>query len=139
MRIYDRASRGEKGANAVEFAIIAPVLIVLLFGIFESAYYFNRYMVMTTAARLGARRAAMLADNDSVQTEADTEVRDYLGRVDPASLANLQVTATASGDSPNRTVTVTVTRSNYQSITGLVPIPDTMRTRFTLRMEDQLD
>ena len=50
--------RKEKGASAVEFAIILPVLVVLVFGIVEFALAFNNYITITHAAREGVRKAA---------------------------------------------------------------------------------
>ena len=51
--------RSEKGASAVEFALILPILVILIFGIFEFAIAFNNYITITHAAREGARRAAV--------------------------------------------------------------------------------
>ena len=51
--------KSEKGASAVEFAIILPILVILIFGIFEFAIAFNNYITITHAAREGARRAAV--------------------------------------------------------------------------------
>ena len=50
---------GEKGASAVEFAIILPVLIMLVFGIIQFGLAFNKYIALTHAAREGARLAAV--------------------------------------------------------------------------------
>jgi len=54
-----RIIKNEKGANAVEFALILPVLIVLIFGIFQFGIAYNNYITITHAAREGARRAAV--------------------------------------------------------------------------------
>ena len=51
--------KNEKGASAVEFALILPILVVLIFGVFEFAIAFNNYITITHAAREGARRAAV--------------------------------------------------------------------------------
>ena len=51
--------KSEKGASAVEFALILPILIILIFGIFEFAIAFNNYVTITHAAREGVRRAAV--------------------------------------------------------------------------------
>ncbi len=50
---------GEKGASTVEFALVAPVLIMLLFAIFQFGLAFSRYVSLTHAAREGARLAAV--------------------------------------------------------------------------------
>jgi Flp pilus assembly protein TadG len=52
--------RGAEGANAVEFAIVLPILIVLIFGILYGGIAYNRQLAMTQSAREGARFAATL-------------------------------------------------------------------------------
>lgn len=51
--------RGEKGANLVEFAILAPFLILLLFGIIEFAWVFATNLDVKHGAREGARITAV--------------------------------------------------------------------------------
>ena len=50
----------EDGANAVEFALVLPILIVLLFGILYGGIAYNRQLALTQAAREGARFGATL-------------------------------------------------------------------------------
>jgi Flp pilus assembly protein TadG len=50
---------GEKGASAVEFAIILPILIMLVFGIIQFGVAFNSYITLTHATREGVRLAAV--------------------------------------------------------------------------------
>jgi hypothetical protein len=50
----------QEGANAVEFALVLPILIVLIFGIFYGGLVYNRQLALTQAAREGARFAATL-------------------------------------------------------------------------------
>lgn len=49
--------RSERGQTAVEFALVAPLLIVLLIGIIQVGIAFHRYVEVTDAARAAARRA----------------------------------------------------------------------------------
>ncbi len=51
--------KSEKGAAAIEFALILPVLIVLIFGMIEFGRAYNAYLAVTHAAREGARLAAV--------------------------------------------------------------------------------
>jgi Flp pilus assembly pilin Flp len=48
-----------RGAAAVEFAIVLPLLMVLLLGIFEFGRLWSVNQVVTDAAREGARRAVV--------------------------------------------------------------------------------
>lgn len=51
-------SRRERGAAAVEFALVAPVLFLLLFGIMDYGLYFADALSVRQAAGQGARLAA---------------------------------------------------------------------------------
>ena len=62
---------GEKGASAVEFAIILPVLIILVFGIFQFGLAYNDYIALTHAGREGVRLAAVGLDEDPVFFEQE--------------------------------------------------------------------
>jgi Flp pilus assembly protein TadG len=42
-----------------EFALVLPVLVVLLFGIIQFGVTFNQYLTLTDAVRAGARKAAV--------------------------------------------------------------------------------
>jgi Flp pilus assembly protein TadG len=68
MRI--RRWRDERGAAAVEFAIIAPVLILLLFGIVEYGFMFDAQLQVTGAARQAAREMAVTADTGEASAAA---------------------------------------------------------------------
>jgi len=68
MRIRrNRIIKSEKGASAVEFALILPILIILVFGIVEFGIAFNNYITITHAAREGARIAAVDLNNPDLK------------------------------------------------------------------------
>lgn len=60
--------RSEKGVSAVEFALIAPLLFVLTFGIIEFACLLFDKAVVTNASREGARAAIVYNTNGSTYT-----------------------------------------------------------------------
>jgi len=68
MRI--RRWRDDRGAAAVEFAIIAPVLILLLIGIVEYGLVFNTQLQLTGAAREAAREMAVTGDPSQARSAA---------------------------------------------------------------------
>ena len=49
----------ENGQAVVEFAVILPVLLLILFAILQFGVVFNNYIQVTAAAREGARKAAV--------------------------------------------------------------------------------
>ena len=59
MKIYKKILSGEKGGSAVEFAIILPILIMLIFGIIQFGIAYNKYVSVAHAVREGARLASV--------------------------------------------------------------------------------
>ena len=57
--------RDENGAVAVEFVLLLPVLIVILFGIISFGIAFWKMEIYVSAAREGARYAAVRCASDS--------------------------------------------------------------------------
>ncbi len=77
--IRDRISR-EEGVAAVEFALILPVLALMLFGILEFGRVWSQYQVFQGAAREGARCAAVQATEFSdceIQPAIDNAAEPY--------------------------------------------------------------
>ena len=77
--IRDRISR-EEGVAAVEFALILPVLALMLFGILEFGRVWSQYQVFQGAAREGARCAAVQATEFSdceIQPAIDQAAAPY--------------------------------------------------------------
>lgn len=74
-------SRGAEGVTVAEFALVAPMVFLLVFGLLEGARVFSAWLVLTNEAREGARVASVAA-----------------GQVaDPAALACARVTDRARG------------------------------------------
>jgi Flp pilus assembly protein TadG len=58
----------QSGASAVEFALVMPLLVVMLMGIIDFGRVWNRQQVITDAAREGARWAVVKDDADKQAT-----------------------------------------------------------------------
>jgi hypothetical protein len=50
-----RKENGERGASLLEFALVAPVLLLLTFGAFEYGMFFKDYLTVSNTTRAGAR------------------------------------------------------------------------------------
>ena len=59
LRTLVRRWRSEEGAELIEFALVLPMLLLVVLGIAEFAFMFQRYEVVTNAAREGARMAVL--------------------------------------------------------------------------------
>lgn len=57
-------SGSEEGAAAVEFALVVPLLLTLLFGIIEFGSFFNAQIVASNAAREAVRKIAVVEGID---------------------------------------------------------------------------
>jgi hypothetical protein len=66
VKAYRNVKQGTDGAAAVEFALIVPLLILLLFGITQFGLTFIRYQGVQSAAREGARIASLSQTTDSM-------------------------------------------------------------------------
>ncbi len=60
LRVGRVFTRSNEGAAALEFALIAPILLALLFGMIEFGFAFQAQLAVNHAAREGARSAAVL-------------------------------------------------------------------------------
>ena len=72
----------EKGQSMVEFALILPILILLLCGICEFGWLFSNKIMADNACREAVRYAAVHYNDDGltdVQAEATTIATNYSG------------------------------------------------------------
>jgi Flp pilus assembly protein TadG len=70
--------RGERGATAVEFAVILPILVVLVFGIIAFGFGFARWVALTNGAREGARYMAVNSAGEAgAEAEAITRAQQW--------------------------------------------------------------
>ena len=51
--------RNQSGQAMVEFVLVAPILLLLVFGIVQFGIAFHNYQTLTDAIRAGARQAAV--------------------------------------------------------------------------------
>jgi Flp pilus assembly protein TadG len=68
----------ERGAELVEFALVFPTLLLVMLGIIDFGFLFQRYEVVTNAAREGARIAVLPDYQANVQTNVQARVNQYL-------------------------------------------------------------
>lgn len=126
-RSVTRTARGGRGQSLVEFALILPVLVILLLGIIDFGMGLRSYISLTNATREGARFAAIGSTAGAYPTDCDgTTNTSVIGRVCVAleglQLSNVQNVTVAypNGQMPGESVVVS-THYHYQYIT---PLPD---------------
>ena len=107
-----RLSASDRGSELVEMAIVLPIFLLLIMGIIDFGFLFQRYEIVLNAAREGARLAVV----DDTLSDADIEARalSYLtgaGLPPGATATAADSTMDVSGVAVN-TKTVTVTYSS---------------------------
>lgn len=58
-RLITHLRRNEDGAELIEMAIVLPLLLLIIMGIVDFGFMFQRYVVLTNAAAEGARVATL--------------------------------------------------------------------------------
>ena len=93
-----RMSRGDSGASAVEFALIVPLLMLIIFGIINFGILFSQQITINNGVREGARRA-VVADPAAPPRSCDqiiTSVRNQLSGI-ALNAAQVQIKVSQNG------------------------------------------
>lgn len=132
-------TKREGGASLVEFALIVPLLAMFLFGIVQFGLAFDQKQSINSAAREGARTAAIpdatvtytaveARVNDSFDSlSADTVDSVTVEIIEPSTSAVIDTVTASDTDSPcegwaGKTVRVTVTKK----FVGTIPFVGTI-------------
>jgi Flp pilus assembly protein TadG len=110
--LFDCAKgKQNRGASAVELAVLAPFLILLLFGVVESSWFLARSLDIAQAAREAGRMAGV---NDG---DTNTIVAAVCDGMDQPTGARISLSGAASG--LGGTITATAEQA-VGTITGLL-------------------
>jgi Flp pilus assembly protein TadG len=142
-----RSSRSERGVAMVEMAMILPLFLLLIFGIFEAGWAFAQLNDVHHGVREGARLAAVNYDPDDDPSTNDvlSTMCDRMGLA--SSSGPIIVTLAASdtngdlivgrGDTATSSVSV-----DYKSLTGFLDSifgSTTLSSEVDFRLEQPLE
>ena len=116
-----------------EFALVLPILALLLFGVVQFGIVFNQYVTMTDAARAGARKGAVSRHLGDPAGAAKLATQRAASDLDPAKL-NVSVTVNPSWTS-GAEVTVAADYPYKISLLGLVVKSGRMHSTTKERVE----
>lgn len=103
----NRRQSRDRGAAAVEFALVLPLLLLILLGIFEFGRLFNIQLILSNSAREAAR---VMAIEDDVATAQLAGVAGAAGALNPdLSTDDIDIDPGSCEDNPGTAVTATVT------------------------------
>lgn len=141
-RFVGRVKVDDTGSELIEFALVVPLLLLIVAGIVDFGFMFQRYEVVTNAAREGARIASLPGYTPADVTE---RVRAYLtaGGLTPVDpVVTTESLALASGSTVNMTNVVVDYPSNYMLIGPIAALVGasgwnsvTLRGRSAMRIE----
>jgi Flp pilus assembly protein TadG len=123
--------KNERGQTMTEFAMVLPLLVVVLFAIIQFGIIFNDYVTLTDAARAGARTGAVsrLSTNPSAACVSQVQ-----GAATNLTQANLTVTCTSPW-TPGSDVTVSASYPYNINLLGWVVASGTLNTTMKERVE----
>jgi hypothetical protein len=113
-RIIRRTDKREGGQSLVEFALVLPIFLLVLFAIVDFGMAFHAWITVTNSAREGARLGAVRA----TATEIEQRVRDTADSLDQDDLL---VSVSNAEGVPGESVVVDVSYG-YSLITPLADI-----------------
>jgi len=121
-------SNREKGASLVEFAVVLPLLLLLLFGIMEMGWLFAQQVEVRNAAREGARMAVV-----DYPQPGDGDSSAIVSAVCSRASLSADRASVSISDTGNDSAEVVVSQ-DYASLTGFLPIFNNLTIRSTVEM-----
>ena len=83
--------RGESGAALAETALVAPVFVVILFGILEFGGFMRDYLTLANGAQGGARAASIQAEQIDADFQILQAVQREMGAMPKAEIKKIVV------------------------------------------------
>jgi Flp pilus assembly protein TadG len=115
--------RSETGASAVEFALLLPLLMMILFGIIEFGFALYRQAVLTNASREGARLGIVQSIPAITTGQINAAVDTYLtpAGINPANVGRTIIPGAVTGDPVRVTLTLPYTFVVLPGLTSVAP------------------
>ncbi len=116
-RLTGRPRKREDGQALVEFALVIPIFLLVLFAIVDFGMAFHAWITVTNSAREGARIGSVHAPAATIEQR----VRDTADTLDQGNLSVTVTNADDQGGQPGESVVVDVSYS-YSLITPLADL-----------------
>lgn len=130
LRTSRNRERRDRGAAAVEFALVLPVLMTLLLGIIQVGWYFFVANSASSGAREAGRRIVV------GDCWGSTDLLNFVKAQAPTATAASYAPTDLSAEDVGKQITITVTAD--ASIISFIPgFPSTVERQFSARLEDK--
>ena len=116
----------------VEFAMVIPILLVVLFGIIQFGILYNHYITLTDATRVGARKGAVSRTAPDPRGLAEAATRASATGLDQSTL---EVTVTPTAWAPGAQLTVEAAYPYDINVLGFVVASGKLKSKTVERVE----
>jgi hypothetical protein len=124
-QLRETGQRSSRGAAAVEFALVLPLLLSLVFGIIEFGWAYGQMLDVRHGAREGARLIAVndfpagqTAEDLSAAEQSEYLVRTICSRMDLTSDAKVSLSFAVTGGVSAGQTAIIVVESDLDTATG---------------------
>lgn len=128
-------TRNEDGQAMVEFAMVAPILFVILFAIIQFGIVFMNSVALTDAVRIGARKASVSRTSADPTSATSAAILTAANDLDKSTLAGRINVSAPAGWTQGGMVTVTATYPYSIDILGIVVASGDLHSATTERLE----
>jgi Flp pilus assembly protein TadG len=84
----------QKGQSIIEFALVLPLFLLLVFGLFYIGMFFADYLTLSSIARSSAREAAIISSDDYYQNNYQKIREKYKDEKLPMDIFDWRATST---------------------------------------------
>lgn len=126
--------RDDRGQTMVEFTLVVPILLLILFGIIQFGIVYNNYLTLTDAVRVGARKAAVSRTEAEPETFVKTALLNAADSLDRATLEP-RVSITAPVWQHGADITVKASYPYEIDLLGLVVASGELESEMVERLE----
>jgi Flp pilus assembly protein TadG len=123
--------KNERGQTMTEFAMVLPLMIVLLFGVIQFGIAFNNYVSLTDAVRAASRKAVVSRESGNPVGACTTAAYNAAGDLKTSQLS----VSCSSNWQPGSDVTVTGTYPYSIKLLGWVVKSGNLKTQIKERVE----
>ncbi len=116
--------RSESGASAVEFALLLPVLMMILFGIIEFGFALYQQAILTNASREGARLGIVQAIPAITTGQINATIDNYLtaAGITPGDVSRTIVAGSVTGAPVRVTLTLPYQFNVLPGFSSITPL-----------------
>lgn len=125
-----------RGSQAVEFALVLPVIVALFAGIIDLGWYFSVDVALRAAVRDGLRTGSRALQSAGPPMVARDAVITSWAAGRMAGVGSPRVVARLEGAAPMQLLHVRASM-DYVPLIGLVPLPASHSADFRMRMVEQ--